>query len=288
MDLPATVKACQHLHRKAPEIVTDELEYISRNKVGLILGDIPPLCFQIARQANIPSIAITNFTWDFIYRAYVKKYPGFRPLVVELEQYYRQATLALTLPYSCELDVFLRREEIPWIARVSSLTRDQARQRFSLPRSAVIVLLSFGGFGLNPLCWEELTRLSEYYFVASGKAGREDGNLRIIPDAQKNYADLIRAADVIVTKPGYGIVADAIAHQVPVLYTDRGEFAEHPRLVDALNACATAAFIPQDDLFAGRLAPHLSRILNCARNPYRAVLNGAAVAAGKILSLLEN
>jgi L-arabinokinase len=185
------------------------------------------------------------------------------------------------------LDVFPRREEIPWIARISLLTRDEARRKFALPRSAVIVLLSFGGLGLHHLRWEELTKPSEYYFVASGQATREAGNLRIVPDAQRNYADLIRAADVIVTKPGYGIVADAIAHQVPVLFTDRGEFAEHPKLVEALNECATAEFIPQADLFAGKLAPYLSRILKQSRNQYRAALNGATLAANKILSLLE-
>lgn len=288
MDLAATVTACQHLRQRAPEIIAEELKYISHNKVGLILGDIPPLCFEIAMRANIPSIAITNFTWDFIYRAYVKQHPYFIPLAAAMEQSYSKATLALTLPYSCDLDVFPRREEIPWIARVSLLTRDEARRKFALPQSAVIVLLSFGGLGLNDLRWGELTKPSEYYFVASGQANREDGNLRIVPDAQRGYADLIRAADVIVTKPGYGIVADAIAHQVPVLYTDRGQFAEHPKLVEALNECATAEFIPQADLLAGKLAPHLSRILKQARNQSGVVLNGAPLAAEKILSLLEN
>ncbi len=288
MDLSATLTACQHLHQRAPQIVAEELRYIADNKVELIVGDIPPLGFEIATRANIRSIAISNFTWDFIYRAYIKQYPEFLPLVADMERYYNQATLALTLPYSCETDVFPRRDEIPWIARVSPLTRDEAREKFTLPRSAIVVLLSFGGLGLNHLHWEELTKPSEYYFVASGKRVEQRGNLRIVPDAQRGYADLIRAADVIVTKPGYGIVADAIAHQVPVLYTDRGEFAEDPKLVEALNECTTAEFIPQADLFAGKLAPHLTRILTRARNRSRAVLNGATVAAEKITSLLGN
>lgn len=287
MDLVATLKACQRLRQRAPEIVSQELKYISRNKVGLIIGDIPPLCFAIAKRAGIRSVAITNFTWDFIYRDYIKQQPDFLPLIADMKQSYCQATLALMLPFSCELDVFPRREKIPWIARLSALTRDEAREKFALPRSAVIVLLSFGGLGLKQLRWEELTKPSDYYFVATGTARREDGNLRIVPETHRSYADLIRAADVIVTKPGYGIVADAIAHRVPVLYTDRGEFAEHPKLVEALKECATAEFIPQADLFAGNLAPSLCRILNRARNNSHVALNGAPVAADMILSLME-
>lgn len=287
MDIAATLRACRRLQQNAPSIMANELAYIARNEIGLVVGDIPPLCFAIAARVNLPSVAITNFTWDFIYRAYGNECPDFLPLAAEMERHYSHATLALALPYSCNLDVFPRREEIPWIARVSVLTRDEAREKFALPQSAVIVLLSFGGLGLDRLPWQELMRLREFYFVTSGKAESESGNLRIIPAAQRNYADLIRAADVIVTKPGYGIVADAIAHDVPVLYTDRGEFAEHAKLVEALKACATADFIPQADLLAGKLAPHLNRMLNKPRRQTRFALNGATIAAAKILALLE-
>jgi L-arabinokinase len=287
MDHSETLKACQHLHESIPQIVDQEINFINNNQIQIIVGDIPPLCFEIARRTKIPSIAITNFTWNFIYLTYVQEYPGFLPLIAEMERFYGQATLALTLPYSCQMDVFPRREAIPWITRVSPLTKDEAREKFALPRSAVIVLLSFGGLGLDRLLWEELRMLSGYYFVATGEAMMENGNLRIFPDAQRSYADLVRASDVIVTKPGYGIVADAIAHQVPILYTDRGEFAEYPMLVKALHECAIAEFIPQADLLAGKLAPYLERVLNKPRNASCVVIDGAKVAAKKILSLLD-
>ncbi len=287
MDLSETLKACQRLHESVPQIVDQEINFINTNQIQIIVGDIPPLCFEIARRTKIPSIAITNFTWNFIYRAYLQEYPGFLPLIAEMERFYGQATLALTLPYSCQMDVFPRREAIPWITRVSSLTKDEAREKFALPRSSVIVLLSFGGLGLDRLLWEELRMLSGYYFVATGEAMMENRNLRIFPDAQRSYADLVRASDVIVSKPGYGIVADAIAHQTPMLYTDRGQFAEYPMLVKALHECAIAEFIPQADLLAGKLAPYLNRLLNKPRNAPCVVVDGATVAARTILSFLD-
>jgi hypothetical protein len=67
----------------------------------------------------------------------------------------------------------------------------------------------------------------------SPPAGRErEGNL-LPPAAQTHYEDLLRAVDAIVTKPGYGIVADVLAHRVPILHRP-GDFAEYPRLVAAL------------------------------------------------------
>ena len=96
----------------------------------------------------------------------------------------------------------------------------------------------------------------------------------------------MRAADVIVTKPGYGIVADAIAHQKPVLYTNRGEFPEYVHLVQALDELAAAEFIAQDDLFSGNIETHIGRLLAKDRNWPPVALNGAAVAAERILALL--
>jgi predicted glycosyltransferase len=91
---------------------------------------------------------------------------------------------------------------------------------------------------------------------------------------------------VVVSKIGYGIVADVIAERVPMLYTERGEFPEYPRLVQALDDCATVNFIPQADLLAGNLEPHLKRLLNRTPHWPAVELDGAEVAAKKILALM--
>ena len=288
MGLVDTLDACRVLHQSFPKLIDQEVELIKSERVKLVIGDIPPLCFEIAARASVLSVAITNFSWDVIYRAYLREYPDFLPLVEEIESFYNKAGLALTLPYPCDLNVFPRREPIPWLARFSSLSKAQARTKFKLPASATIILLSFGGLGLERLPWEKLRRLRDYFFVATGKADISDENLLVLPDEQSQYEDLVRAVDAIVTKPGYGIVADAIAHKLPMLYTDRGEFPEYPRLVEALRDCATAEFIPQSELLSGNIAPYLQTLLQKPPNWPAVPLNGAEVAADKILSLLDN
>jgi UDP-N-acetylglucosamine:LPS N-acetylglucosamine transferase len=148
-------------------------------------------------------------------------------------------------------------------------------------------LLSFGGLGLQRLPWEKLKRLRQYVFVATANESKMDGNILVLPEAQPQYQDLVRAMDAIITKPGYGIVADCIAHHVPMLYTDRGEFPEYPRLVQALEDCATANFIPQADLLSGNLVPHLERLLERPPHWPAVELNGAEIAAEKILALMD-
>jgi hypothetical protein len=287
VDLEGTLKACQALHRDLARLIAEETRFVKKHQVGLILGDIPPVGFGIAARAAIPSVAIANFPWSRIYRGYSGTYAGFIPLAEEMENFYQQATLALTLPYPCGMDIFPRRESIPWITRTSSLTREQARKAFRLPQSAALVLLSFGGLGLERLPWRRLEELGDYFFVTTGEARETVKNMRFLPEAQRHYEDLVRAVDMVVTKPGYGIVADAMSHQVRILYTERGEFAEYPYLARALNECATAEFIPQDELLSGNLAPYLAALLNKEENWPATPLGGAEVAAEKILGLID-
>jgi L-arabinokinase len=287
MDPDATAKACLVLHDGVATVLARECAFVQERQISLVAGDIPPLAFEIAARASIPSVAITNFTWDFIYRAWAPSYPNFWPLIREMERLYAQATLALTLPYACEMKMFHRREAIPWIMRASRLSREQARAKFALPPAATIVLLSFGGFGLARLPWRALARQREFYFVTTDQTAAATGNVLTLSAAQEHYEDLVRAADVVVTKPGYGIVADAIAHQVPVLYTDRGKFPEDPKLVEALTECATAAYISPSELLAGHLSPYLQRLLKAPPAWPAVETGGAREAAEKIIGLVQ-
>ena len=285
MDLDETLRSCSALYAQAQSIIDGELTFLREHDVGLLVGDIPPLAFQIAARASIPSIAIGNFSWNWIYRAYLRDRPAFLPLIEEMETFYRKATLALTLPYAGDMNVFAEKESIPWVTRTSALTKQEARARFDLPQSATVALLSFGGLGLERLPWQKLRRLQSYYFVATGKTPQRQGNVAILSEAQPAYFDLVRAADIVIAKPGYGIVADVIAHQIPVLYTERGDFPEYPNLVQALNDLTTAEFISQQDLLGGEVEPQLVRLQNRNPNWPTVALNGAEFAAERILAL---
>jgi hypothetical protein len=287
MEIGPTVEACRALHTRLPLLVEEELAFIREHKIDLIIGDVPPLGFEIAARAGIPSVAITNFSWSGIYRAFLHAVPDLGALIEEMESFYRKTTLALRLPYSCEMDIFPVQEPIPFITRSTALGPREARDQFGLPRSATIILLSFGGHGLERLPLHRLLQQKDFFFVGTGEVRREERNLLILPNPQCNYVDLVRASDAIVSKPGYGIVADVIRQRIPLLYTDRGDFAEYPYLVRALDDCATAEFIPQDDLISANLTPYLKKLLSKDKHWPTVAIDGASVAAERVLASLR-
>jgi UDP-N-acetylglucosamine:LPS N-acetylglucosamine transferase len=75
--------------------------------------------------------------------------------------------------------------------------------------------------------------------------------------------------DLIITKPGYGMFAEAAAAGVPVMFTARGDWPETEALVTWLQSKAHCAQITTDALRAGTFEKELSRLLT--QGPYTPV-----------------
>ena len=100
------------------------------------------------------------------------------------------------------------------------------------------------------------------------------------------YEDLVGTCDAVMTKPGYGIVAECIANGTPMIYTSRGRFAEYPCLVEAIQARLPHAFISNEDLRAGRWNTALDAVLAQPRRAPDVDVNGAATAADALLEFI--
>jgi L-arabinokinase len=174
------------------------------------------------------------------------------------------------------------------------------REAFGLPRDERLALVSFGGYGVHGLDLEALSRLEGYRIVMSGATPIGARSLQdvgprgsLIPlDEPAMYArgyryeDIVRAVDVVVTKPGYGIIAECLANDSAILYTSRGHFAEYEVLVAGMPRYLRAGFIGHDDLFAANWRPHLDRLLAQPAPPECARVDGAEVAAARLLSIM--
>jgi L-arabinokinase len=100
-----------------------------------------------------------------------------------------------------------------------------------------------------------------------------------------DYPDVVGAVDVVVTKPGYGIVSDAIGARTRLVYTERGDFPEYPIMVRELPQWLACVHVGNDDLRAGRIREPIRQVLEMPLPP-PADLGGAGRAAGYILEAL--
>jgi hypothetical protein len=304
LDEADTIRRAQAFHSDLVTRAASETRILRELGAGLIVGDIPPLAFAVSAAAGIPSIALGNFTWDWVYADYprVRLAPSLLPVI---RTAYTKGSMALRLPMSGGFETFSNVKDIPMIARHATRTRQEVCKLLKLPADKPFVLMSFGGHGLPGLDTDGLAKFKKYTAVTTANlpvgrtrkeaplAERKGSFVSVNEEAMYNvgvrYEDLVGAAEAVVTKPGYGIVSECIANDTAMLYTSRGHFPEYDVLVEEMPKHLRTAFIGQDDLFAGKWETHLNKLLAQpkTKNYKKPDTNGADVAAELLLKALD-
>jgi hypothetical protein len=271
-----TVRQAARFYATFDRRVAAEADLLRRARADVVIGDIPPLAFAAAAQAGVPSVAVANFTWDWIYSVY----PAFDRIAPDvlpaIRSAYRLTTHALRLPLHGGFGPMAAvTRDIPFIARQSSRSRTDTRDALGLTGDRPVVLPSFGAYGVD-LPLERLAHGDRFSVIDP----RRD------PPAGFLYQDLVAAADVVVSKPGYGIVSECIANGTALLYTSRGRFAEYDLFVEEMPRVLRCRYIPQEDLRAGRWADPIDELIAQPAPPEHSRIDGAQVAADAILDLV--
>ena len=271
--------------------VAAEAAWLRREGARLVLADIPPLAFAAAARAGVPSIALGNFSWDWIYAHLAGREPVLAEAATRAAEAYAAAELLLRLPFAGDLSAFRRIEDVPLVARKPRVGKAEARARLGLDARPAI-LLSFGGLGLPGLQPAGFGALRGYQVLLGGQAVRASSpanlrhlDARTLESAGLGYSDVVGAVDVVVTKPGYGIVTDCIGAGTRLVYTDRGDFPEYPIMVAEMPRYLPAVFASNEEIRQG----HLVRALEAVQAipfPAPSRTDGAAVVADRLLARL--
>ncbi len=279
IDEPATVARCRAFDARWEAVAAREAELLRARATRLVLADVPALAFDAAARAGVPAVGLGNFSWDWIYAHLARRLPELAASAARAARAYRGAELMLELPFAGDLSVFPRREKVGFVARAPRVARAEVRRRLGLSES-LVALLSFGGVGLPALRPGRLEPDPDVRYVFPEEL--TEGRLAAL---DLRYADVVGAVDVVVTKPGYGIVTDAIAGGARLVYTDRGDFPEYPIMVREMPAYLPCVHLRSEDVRAGRLRTAVHEVLElpAVRRPD---LGGAGRAARRVLELL--
>jgi L-arabinokinase len=241
----------------------------------LVVGDIPPLAFAAAERAGVPSLAVANFTWDWIYGIYPAFARAAPEVIPAIRRAYAAATRALRLPLHGGFEPMAAvTRDIPFIARRSGRDPAEIRRRLGISGERPVVLPSFGGHGAA-LPLDALRRSDRFTII----------DVEGAPPVGLHYQDLVAAADVVVSKPGYGIVSECVANDTALLYTSRGRFVEYDLFVEQMPAILRCGYLSQEDLRAARWADAIDAVLAQPAPPGRPAVDGAVIAAREVFAM---
>jgi hypothetical protein len=298
LDAGETVRRANDYVRDLPTLAAAEAAHLRAVDAAFVVADIPPLALEAARLAGVPSMALGNFTWDWIFR----DYPGGEAAADALGEVYRRGGRAFRLPLAGGFETIPEVTDLPFIARRARHAPAETRARLGLPEGR-LALVSFGGYGVNGIDLDALSRTAGWTLIISASVPFGPDRVPLAEAATRGalhpldepamyamglrYEDVVAAVDVVVTKPGYGIISECLANDTALLYTDRGHFIEYDVLVREMPRVVRDAYMPQAALLTGHWQQALDALIAAPAPPERPPVDGATVAARWILGQLD-
>jgi len=293
LDERATIRLASEFYRTLPARAEAEAAMLTARDARLVISDAPPLACAAAAVAGIPSVVVANFTWDWIYEGYGTELHAAPELLTVLREAYSRASEGWRMPLHGGFATVPRVRDVPFVARHARAdrSRDDVRRELSLPRDRPLALASFGGYGVDGLTAAHFDCLDVVDLVMTEPAAkipslRGPAHWIVEEDIYArglSYVDLVAAVDVVVTKPGYGIIADCVANDTAMLYTSRGRFIEYDIMVKEMPRFLRCEHIDLDRFLAGQWRDSLERLLKQPPPPEQPRTDGAEVVADLIV-----
>ncbi|MGE5609737.1 MAG: hypothetical protein ACM359_10820 [Bacillota bacterium] len=288
IDVPETLRQVADLLRRRSHLVERELVFLRANPIDLIVADIPYLAGEVAQAAGVPCLAIGNFTWDWIYQPYVANSPAYAPLVAQIRSMYAKMIGVLRLPFAHSMDGFRQVTDVPLVVNHPQYDRETILRRLGIPTSdsRPKILIGMRGGVSSESLRSAIESTRDFLFLSfqdyPGPAPEQFRRVRL--DATLDFTDVLSVCDAIVSKLGYGTVAEAIVCRTAILWPRRSGFCEEEIMESQCPHYLRMKPLLLDDYRTGRWTGPLRSLLEQPMPSGTLQTDGAAACANAILN----
>jgi len=227
VDRPRTLGRYQACHARSERIVDEMAAVIRREGCEAVLSNVGYFALAAACRAGVPAAACSSLNWRDIFAAYCADLPGAAPILAEMEKAYASADLFLRLVPGLPMARFATQVVSRPIARVGVRRREAIAAALGAGAEQPIVLCAFGGM-LPPV---PPPFVADGAFAVIGPDLWASSGLAPLSALDIPFPDLIASADLVVSKPGYGIVAELACAGTHSILISRNDWPEEPYLI---------------------------------------------------------
>ncbi|CAK8716500.1 hypothetical protein KKHLCK_05630 [Candidatus Electrothrix laxa] len=291
-DLDQTVEQLHAFYPLQTELL-DQLAALFAD-CRLVLCDIAPIGIAAAAQARkqygaeVKSVLLENFTWDWIYQSYLASHPEFEEVIHYLQGLYRQADYHIQAEPVCapgKADLLA-----PPISRACQQRRQKVRKTLELREDEKAVLVTMGGIGGTELPLARMRLCKDFCFILPGQGRRKierEGNLFFLPsDSAIRHPDLVAACDAVIGKVGYSTLAEIYQAGIPFAYISREWFRESLPLADFIAREMPSLPLTEEEFREKDMLAILTRLCRLPRQGRRKE-SGASLVADFLHKLLD-
>ncbi len=288
IDVLKTWDAYTVFHNNWDQKIVEEAKAIQEANPALVLSNISYLGIAAAERAQIPSVALASLSWDQALLPYVDpQISEHQEILKVIRQGYSQANSLIRLIPGIEMPTFQSVIDVgPIVPNAPSVTKD-LKGDLGLSGQTPLVVLAFGGIPLTNLPLKDLDALAAYHFIVSGLPDDlKHAHIHRVEDLGMPFGEIVRQADIIMTKPGYATTISAVHYGIPMVYVRRHNFIDEPVLVDYLSQFGRGVELSQKDFERGQWAETLHRAISHPQPKKRPPLAGNKKAADLLQAFL--
>ena len=286
LDWHATLAGAADLLRRRRGAVAREAEAVRDLAPSLVAADVPFLAGDVAAALGVPCVAVSNFTWDWIFEPHLGAHPDGASVVRGARASYARMAALLQLPFGHDAGPFAQVVPVPLVARRATLDPQAVAHRLGLDpsdrRPRVLVGMR-GGVSADSLD-RAAAGARDFLFLRLDRGGATPGagadNVRPVRlDPPLDFADLLLVSDVVVSKLGYGMIADCIAAGTRLAWPPREGFREDQITAREAPRYLRMAEMPAGAFRSGDWREPLERVMSLPGPPEQMPLDGAAACA---------
>lgn len=219
-----------------------EARWLIDSKVDIAVCDMPLWSIEACQLAGVPMQYLGNFTWTELYREYLPN----EIWETYGEEYKRIKHAMLYSPHNIEMLEFLQNAETKETSLVARKFHPDKAVAIKKKHSSPLIFIALGmsaGFS-EPVDVSNLP----YDFISNQGVSLVGDNVEHIPAGTPNTHDYIMASDYVITKAGWGTVAECLLAGKPMALFERDTVLEDRTTIQVLEQQKLAVKISQSDL----------------------------------------
>ena len=251
--------AYKELHKDWEVHVKTATAELAALKPSLLLSNISYLSIAAARKAGIPAVAFGAVNWADIFRGYCGNFPQAQSILKQMIDAYAGADIFLQPKPAMPMPSIRRHRLVGPVAEIGRDRRAELSERLNLDPDRRLVLLALGGIPTR-LSFDTWPRLGKTSVIIASQLQANHPDVVSCEQLRFPFVDLVRSCDAIITRPGYGTVAEAACNGIPILLVPRDGWPETPAFVEWLETNGRAVILEEEKLRGGEILAKLQAV----------------------------
>jgi hypothetical protein len=280
IDVPGTWAAHRKLHTDWEKKVQAEATLIRNAGPACVLSDISHLGVAAGAATKIPTLGLCSLSWDLVLEPFADQSIEVHAAILrQIREAYAKADDFLRVAPGLDVTAFRTLRDIGPIAEPTQPQMNRLRQAISAEDTDLIVLVGFGGIPLRELPFERMESMRPLRFIVDNPVPSGLTRVSSLAAIKLPFKQVLASVNLILTKPGYGTIVEAVALGTPVVYVRRYNFADEQSLVDYLHRYGRGAELSLADFRLGKWEPTIHHVIAQPLTSTPPPLSGAQDAA---------